>query len=235
MAEMSADARAALRRTPPGQRARVRWILQHVGGGRILDVGFVGESSSYLHQALQAYGRIMGVDIDAAAIACSDGKDGLAADVTRLPFRDGSFDRVVLGEVIEHLPRPFDALRETARVLRPWGTLLVTTPNPYSVTRWLRHYLLAQMPPRRATLERFMGAVDHLALMEPMSLARLLGEAGLVVTRCETRGLGVPGLRRLWRAAHGFDLRFFPFSRVSGYTCMMAEKREREANERATR
>jgi SAM-dependent methyltransferase len=48
-----------------------------------------------------------------------------AADLTRLPYADGSFDAVVCGWVLEHLPDPHPGLRELARVMRPGGKLLL--------------------------------------------------------------------------------------------------------------
>ena len=51
-------------------------------------------------------------------------------DLTRgLPYPDQSFDLVVLTEVIEHLENHRAALGEVARVLRPGGHLILTTPN----------------------------------------------------------------------------------------------------------
>ena len=51
-------------------------------------------------------------------------------DLTRaLPYPDESFDLVVLTEVIEHLENHRAALTEVARVLRPGGHLILTTPN----------------------------------------------------------------------------------------------------------
>ena len=51
-------------------------------------------------------------------------------DLTRgLPYPDESFDLVVLTEVIEHLENHRAALGEVARVLRPGGHLILTTPN----------------------------------------------------------------------------------------------------------
>ncbi len=47
------------------------------------------------------------------------------ADLTRLPYADGSFDAVVCGWVLEHLPDPTPGLKELARVLRPGGKLLL--------------------------------------------------------------------------------------------------------------
>lgn len=46
-----------------------------------------------------------------------------------LPFPDASFDKVVAFQVIEHLRDPAPFLNEAARVLKPGGRLLLTTPN----------------------------------------------------------------------------------------------------------
>jgi SAM-dependent methyltransferase len=49
----------------------------------------------------------------------------VAADMTRLPFADASFDCVTCGYVIEYLPDPRPGLEEIGRVLRPGGSLLL--------------------------------------------------------------------------------------------------------------
>jgi SAM-dependent methyltransferase len=53
----------------------------------------------------------------------------LRADAERLPFANGSFDVVVMSEVIEHLLRPDRATWEISRVLRAGGVLILTTNN----------------------------------------------------------------------------------------------------------
>jgi SAM-dependent methyltransferase len=50
-------------------------------------------------------------------------------DATRLPFADGSFDRVIASEVLEHISDDAAAVRELARVLRRGGTIAVTVPT----------------------------------------------------------------------------------------------------------
>lgn len=51
-------------------------------------------------------------------------------ETTKLPFEDASLDVVVFGEVLEHMTNdPWFAIGEIARVLKPGGALVLTTPN----------------------------------------------------------------------------------------------------------
>lgn len=56
----------------------------------------------------------------------------IAAD-SRMPFPDASFDLVCAIEVLEHTSRPYDFISEAARVLRPGGHLVFSTPNFLSI------------------------------------------------------------------------------------------------------
>ncbi|MCL4423742.1 MAG: methyltransferase domain-containing protein [Actinobacteria bacterium] len=53
----------------------------------------------------------------------------LQGDALRLPFADGTFDRVIAAEVLEHIPQDRIAISELARVLRDGGRLAVTVPR----------------------------------------------------------------------------------------------------------
>ncbi len=60
--------------------------------------------------------------------------DGIPIDygvdlLKRLPYNDASFDVVLLIEVVEHLENHRIALSELARILKPGGVLILTTPN----------------------------------------------------------------------------------------------------------
>ncbi len=56
--------------------------------------------------------------------------------VPPLDFGSGSFDFVLSFQVIEHIRRDHDFVREVRRVLRPGGSFILTTPNaPMSLTR----------------------------------------------------------------------------------------------------
>lgn len=50
-------------------------------------------------------------------------------DLTRIPFRSGSFDAVFCADTFEHLPDPDAALAECIRVTRRGGLIAITAPN----------------------------------------------------------------------------------------------------------
>jgi len=49
-------------------------------------------------------------------------------DTYHLPFVNDTIDVIIMSEVVEHLGEPLKALKETARVLKPGGKLVVSVP-----------------------------------------------------------------------------------------------------------
>jgi SAM-dependent methyltransferase len=90
--------------------------------------------------------RVVAFDVSpriarAGAVRCGGGERRFAAaDVRRLPFRDGSFDLVLSPSTLDHFRDPSDlgrSLVELARVLKPEGRIIVTLDNRQNVTDWL--------------------------------------------------------------------------------------------------
>jgi SAM-dependent methyltransferase len=76
---------------------------------------------------------VVGLDADYPALRQHRSIENLCAgDITRLPFRDESFDLVTANMVIEHLADPAGQFAEVARVLKPGGIFLFHTPNVQS-------------------------------------------------------------------------------------------------------
>ena len=102
------------------------------GCKRILDAGCGnGRYSKYLLRHADPDATLTAFDLSPNMLArsrkrlASDRVAYLAADLTRLPFADATFDACVCGWVLEHLPDPRPGLRELARVLTPGGKLLL--------------------------------------------------------------------------------------------------------------
>lgn len=119
--------------TPAAFRHYIRQIalldaLESIPFESALDVGC---SEGYFLNLLHGRfgGEVWGVDLSTVALRKAHSNYGLpvaAADATRLPFADGSFDLVYSTEVIEHVLDPDQMIAEMRRVSR--GTVLVTTP-----------------------------------------------------------------------------------------------------------
>lgn len=107
----------------------LRRLARADGPAAILDAG-CGTGNNLNH--LARYGRAVGVDLSEEALAfCrSRGVAVARAELSALPFPDGSFDCVTSLDVIYHRWVRDDAaaVREMARVLRPRGLLLVRVP-----------------------------------------------------------------------------------------------------------
>jgi SAM-dependent methyltransferase len=94
----------------------------------------VGCGEGYGTAALSgAAAQIVGIDYDALTIRHAartyPGVHFVRANLAALPLRSGAVDLVATLQVIEHVWNHAEFVRECLRVLRPGGTLLVTTPN----------------------------------------------------------------------------------------------------------
>ncbi|MGC4065845.1 MAG: class I SAM-dependent methyltransferase [Polyangiaceae bacterium] len=104
-----------------------------------------------------------------------------------LPFADAQFDVVVSMDVIEHVPDPLPWLKDAVRVLRPGGTLFLTTPNYASLSlRVLEATALEAV----ARLQGFSRANLHPSKMTPARLRGLFAETSCANPSIDTIALG---------------------------------------------
>jgi ubiquinone/menaquinone biosynthesis C-methylase UbiE len=110
----------------------------------ILDVG-CGDGSALATAASQnGAHRFAGIDWSADALRQARRRSltvvRAAVSAPGLPVADGAVDVVIMSELIEHLVDPDAAVAEVRRVLRPGGSLLLSTPN---LAAWYNRGLLA--------------------------------------------------------------------------------------------
>lgn len=128
--------------------------LEHADGKRVLDVASgSGYGAALLARAAR---EVLAVDIDGATVSDARSRylgQNLAfvqADAVRLPVRSSSIDLVVAFEVLEHVADQDALVKDLARVLRPDGMAMISTPdkatysdarqykNPYHVREFYR-------------------------------------------------------------------------------------------------
>jgi len=148
-------------------------FIEHIApGSRVLDAG-CGRSLFTEIRPRWPF-EIVASDVDFDLLASRRAEfpqvRWLVGDAQPLPFRDGSFGALFAGELVEHLPDPAPALQEFRRVLKPGGTLILTTPNR------LRLANLADRSERPYS-------PDHLSELSYDEVRTLLAQSGFVVTR----------------------------------------------------
>jgi cyclopropane fatty-acyl-phospholipid synthase-like methyltransferase len=201
-------------------------------GMRVLDVG-CGRGESLIW-SMRRGAEAWGVDYAQAAlriarrsVCCADecpaGRVGLVgANARCLPFGDGTFDRVLMLDIVEHL-HPWElavALREVTRVLRRGGRLVVhTAPNlwyyrfGYPVLRFVELFRGVRLPRNPRDRFRYHRHV-HVNEQSPRSLAAELKRAGLApriwVDDLQRRWAGRGILFRMlgWIATHMYPLKW---------------------------
>lgn len=113
-------------------------------------------------------------------------------DAPRLPLPDAAVDTAAAVEVIEHLDNPRAFVRELARIVRPGGWVVVTTPNQLSALSLLTLAVKGQF----SAFQESSYPAHRTALLE-IDLRRIMTECGLtdlVVTFTRLGRLPLSGL-----------------------------------------
>jgi len=167
--------------------AAYEFLLPYATVRSVLEVG-CGEGYGTARFA-EVAGRVIGLDYDPAAVAHAAARYAtpsfLRANLAALPVRDAALDVVATLQVIEHVWDHAQFVRECLRVLRPGGTLLVTTPNRLTFS-----------PGRETPINPY-----HTHEFTAAELSELLTRCGF--TDLDVRGLHADARLRDLDAAHG--------------------------------
>lgn len=121
---------------------------------------------------------VIGIDVSKKSVEVAKSKQiygacFLCGDNKNLPFKDESFDCVVLIEVIEHVSNKERLLKELKRVLKTHGMLIITTPNKGDIVLRMHNLLLNLV--MEITGQRIVHKDEYLDVKELSTLVENVG------------------------------------------------------------
>ena len=144
-----------------------------IHGSLIIDIGCgTGALRSYIQSRFVRY---IGVDLVKYSNFPDDAEFVEAnLDNDQIPLDDGLADAAISVRTIEHLENPRALMREIARIVRPGGWVIVTTPNQLSLVSLVSLIMRARF--------QFFQDVHYPAHITPLievDLVRIAKECGL--------------------------------------------------------
>jgi uncharacterized protein (TIRG00374 family) len=115
----------------------IKKLLDARSNDVILDIG-CGSGVQIRALSLERPNLIIGMDFNRNALLFAKRKElshceFIIADAQRLPFKKQTIDKIICAEIIEHLNTPEQLISESHRVLKYDGSIVITTPNEYSI------------------------------------------------------------------------------------------------------
>jgi ubiquinone/menaquinone biosynthesis C-methylase UbiE len=163
-------------------------VREHLPCEAFLDAG-CGDGRYLAALAVELPARKAGLDISERILETARHRvdaDFRQGNLEAIPFADGEFDLVLSSQVIEHVLHPDAAVRELARVLRPTGTLIISTDNA-------RSYVSKTINAPRTAVVRALGLRGVRGRVESPAVSytdrafrELLERGGFAVERVET-------------------------------------------------
>jgi len=133
-----------------------------------------------------------------------------------LPYEDNSFDYVLMLEVIEHIKHPWFIVEELARILKPGGKVLITTPNVHHLASKTKVVIEGEFYGFNEV--RQSSPLSHLISFTVRQLKLMLNESGMSVERV-TFSHPIWGRRVLFSEGRGEQSLLFRLAKYSIRNC----------------
>lgn len=165
---------------------------------------------------------VIGVDISLSALhhSVKKGIEGVVSDAIDLPFKNESFNVVILKDILEHIPLPSLAVMEAKRVVENSGRIFIWVPNIAFFAN--RVSLLLGRFNDFSSIDETIDIIDceHLHFFDKYSTTRLLRNKGLKISRLDyvpiSFSLFKRGIKRLLNKNISFAFPLFVLYRL-GY------------------
>ena len=148
------------------------------GGKRLLDIGCGDGSLATLVK--DKYDEVYGVDFSESAVSLAKKKGVIVSNIDlnhdALPYENNFFDTVACLDVLEHVIDPLRLLKESFRVLKPEGTIILSTPNLQYIYNIIALVFKGRSPKTSADTQGYDGG--HLHYFTFKDIESLFGEAG---------------------------------------------------------
>lgn len=152
------------------------FLKKYATNERVLDIGSGGSSYGVY------FPNRLTVDVDPLR------KPEVVADIHKLPFNENEFSFVLCTEVVEHVIDPSLAIKELYRVLKPGGTLILSTrfvypihdsPNDYwrftyfGMQRLFKGWEIIELTPEAKTFETIAVLMQRIGFQTRLRLNKI--------------------------------------------------------------
>ena len=169
----------------PGVHQVAQRMVNDLPRGQLVELG-AGEGAFCQWAAREKF-DVTALEIDPNIFRAS-GIECVPADLNQtVPLPDTCCDVAVAMDIVEHLENPFQLLREMARILRPGGRAILSTPNEHNLANRLTYFTTGFYGDSRKVLDEHdpQLPMKHVNMVPPSQLEFIWRKAGLELERVE--------------------------------------------------